>query len=73
MKRLLGSLAALLVLISIAGCGPDARYCANCETAVAQSRGDERARLVRGRCKVNGMEIDCRYDHAFCPECRNRK
>lgn len=73
MKRLLEPLAAVLVLLPLAGCGPDARYCSRCETAVSQTGSDERARLVRGRCKVNGQEIDCTREHSHCPECKNRK
>ena len=73
MKSFLESLGALLILISVAGCGPNARYCSNCETAVTQTGSDGRARLIRGRCRVNGMDIDCTHEHSLCPECRQQK
>jgi hypothetical protein len=73
MKYLLRTLATLLAFVAIAGCGPNARYCANCETAASQKAGDERPQLIRGRCTVNGVEIDCTYEHASCPECRDKK
>ena len=73
MKRHLEWLVALLLIVPLASCGPNARYCAKCETAVSQSGGDERARLIRGRCKVNGVEIDCTREHSSCPECRDKK
>ena len=73
MKRLLEPLALLIVLLPLASCGPDARYCSSCETVVSQIGSDERARLIRGRCKVNEHEIDCTREHSYCPECRDKK
>ncbi len=72
MKHALMTLAATLGLFLASGCGPDARYCSNCETGVAQTDADGRARLVRGRCNVNGRVIDCTREHAFCPDCRKK-
>ena len=73
MKGYLECLAALLLLLPLTSCGPNARYCSKCETAVSQTGSDERARLIRGRCKVNGVEIDCTREHSACQECRTQK
>jgi hypothetical protein len=72
MRRIIQSLVVTIALVAAPGCGPEGRYCSNCESGVAQTDADGRARLIRGRCKVSGREIDCAREHAFCPECRKQ-
>lgn len=72
MRRYLTVLVVTTALLAAWGCGPEGRYCSNCEAGVAQTEHDGRARFVRGRCKVGGREIDCAREHAFCPECRKK-
>ncbi len=62
-------MALLLVLGWVAGCEPEARYCARCETRAAQEDPDRPARLIRGQCTINGVAIDCRKFHPACPDC----
>lgn len=70
MIRLLGIMIVTATVLAAAGCGPEVRYCSNCEASVVQADADGRARLVRGRCRVGGRDIDCAREHALCPECR---
>lgn len=72
MKRTLMIMIPMIALLLGSGCGPNARYCSNCETAVSQSDTDDHARLIRGRCNVGGREIDCTRQHKACPECRKK-
>lgn len=67
--------AALLAgsILGAFGCGPDSGYCSRCETGVSQREG-EPVRLNRGKCIVNGREIDCTTQaHVECPDCRKQK
>ncbi len=72
MKRFLEILAAMMVIIPVTGCGPGEKTCDWCESAVVQQDSDERPRLVRGRCIVDGRPIDCRRHSNECPKCERK-
>lgn len=74
MRTLLRSAAVLGVsafLLLPQGCWSESGHCEKCELAVVQDNPDRPTRLVRGRCVINGREIDCATASRACPECRH--
>lgn len=64
-------LALLGLLIFLPGCWPNGQHCERCEAAVVQDSPDRPTRLIKGRCVINGREIDCATASRACPDCNH--
>lgn len=65
---------ALLLAIALGvlvGCGPSARYCDQCGAGVTEDESGH-TKFVRGKCTVEGKEVDCSKEHILCPQCRDK-
>jgi hypothetical protein len=73
--RTLRKAAALVLVLGWGflplGCWSESGHRERCELAVVQDSPDRPTRLIRGRCVINGREIDCATASRACPECRH--